>query len=498
MSGIDIGFTQGPKQVQSSRGLFACESPQANFTIGGSSLIKWKPGHYGVVYTPLHRYSGGTSPFSAYNIISPYVGTGANTGVQYSGVTGIALNAWWGYLESDTTQGVYNFGGNTSLAGTTPDIDQILSFCASNGKYFRLMLCLNGQWGASGSDAGNYLPNYMLGNSIYGAPDPGSSGLTGGGYGIAAGVGGGAVPNLTNANVVSVLQDLIGALATAYDSNPYFETFSIISTDTIGGYAGTALGSGSTFYTAIQSLYTYAKSVFLHTNVQVENGFGGIGQSNLTQWCFQNGILVGCSDTAGNTAFQNTYLTLPIGSIGSTSLTLSGNSWATSGGNWTANNNSATLNVRFNDGETRVVNFTYGSPTGTWTGALSGSPTTATCSYMPGLASQAIMVAFNMGGAGNNNWVPISPAPMTYSSLSMDIEPLDITGGSGLAYPTYFTPSDVCTAINNQYNAGHVYWWMMGGGYGPDGGITSADWATSVIPAIQANPIVNTAYPSIY
>jgi hypothetical protein len=454
-----------------------------------------------MIYTPIHRFTNNTgSGFYAWPVISPYFGTGANTGIQYSGVTGIGLGVWWGYLVSQTTPGVYNFNGNTSLIsgqGTITDLDNCLAQCQGLGKYFRLMLYLNGQ---SGSSAGNYIPNWILSNSSYGNADMGSSGISGNPpYGVSAGEGGGIVPNFLNANVMSALQNLIAALAAAYDNNPYFETFSIISTDTLGGYSGTTLGNGSAFCNAMQSLYAYCKSVFLHTNVQVENGFGGISQSNLTQWCFQNGVLVGCSDTAGNSSFQTNYQTLPIGSISSTSLTLTGNSWCTSGGNWTANNNSATLNVLFNDGETRSVNFTYGSNTATWTGALTGSPTTATCAFMPGLASQAIQTAFNLSVPGNNNWPSISPAPMTYSSLSMDIEPLDMTGaGAGSPYPTNFTPSDICVALNTQYNAGHAYWWMMGPGFGSDNGVSAADWASSVIPAIQANPIVNTAYPSVY
>ena len=464
-----------------------------------------------MVYSQIHRSSGNTA-FGAMNVIQPYIGTGANTGIQYSGVAGLGLTCFWGYLESALN--TYNFGNNTAVTGSTPDIDQTLTQLAALGKKFSLLLVLCG----SGWNDTRYIPTYLQTTATYGNCDPGSSGYTptSGVYGIAAGSAAAEVPNWNNANVMGRVQALIAALGqgvgftngfAGYDSNPTFDSIRIYSTDVLLGYAGTAIASnsGSVAWAAFQQILEWCLEYFPTTNVSIQGGFG-TRMTPLAVWMGPNGVLSGCSDTAGATMWSPTNQPLGLVTNGGS------NNWASP-----PSGTSGTMVDPFNGWEGRdyfagtypmqmqlpasgvvTATFSQNSTTVTFNRSVSESATTGTTvGPAPYVFANSMTTYLGIGGNWNNQWTPVSPALTTYSPSIMDIENQDLVGPKN-AFPDIFLPADICSSLNIYYNAAYAFWWMMGGSYGPDNGVSAGDWATSVIPAIQATPLINISYPSVY
>lgn len=502
MSGIDIGFTQGPQQIQCSRGLFSLEAPPATFTIGGSSAVKWFPGHYLNVNKQVNKDSG-SADYSAINLIQPYIGTGPNTGIQYTGVQGLSMMCYWGYLETGTL-GQYNFGGNTAPSGGVPDIDQILSQCAGMSPQRTFALCLN--LGNPDWDNDRYTPTYITTNSTYGAAQAGSSGNpTSGVYGVYATSQGGAsgAANFQNANVMARIKALILAIATAYDTNPLFAHFRLASTDIFGPAGGTY--SYSSVFSNYLEIAQYAQSVFLHTPVGVAWGFNIVQSYEVT--ATQALIMPGSSDISGATAWTATYMPLSYicnGGSGTWSSAPTGASGTLTGGYYfngyegTAVTGTYSCPMAFSDGTTVTASFTQGSSTVTWTpslGAATKSTTGTTVSFNPLWATTGTQTYLNYGGPSNNNWTPLGTPLYTYIQGAWDIEPEDLSGGAGAPYPGVFTPADICNALNNNLYGAFAFWWGLGGIYPSDNGYPTADWTTSVVPAIQAAPLTNTTYP---
>jgi len=288
-------------------------------------------------------------------------------------------------------------------------------------------------------------------------------------------------------------------MAAHWDNDPLFEGVFVWAWDVYGPAKGTSEFSNQLAYywPDLQTMLQNLKGAFKHTNAGMQVAFGPIGAANLTQWMVQSGLAIGSSDTAGASAWTpSSSFAMPFAptSAGTTSTTIMGSSWLSNPGG-TADA-TASLLAAFSDGETRTVNFALGSNVVSWTGGLTNAVGAGvTIAAAPGMLSQGVQTWMNLGGPGNNNWAPISPAPFTYTHAMFDVQGADITSGW---YPFGgFSISDIINAANSKYNISHLFVVHLV----PATGVPAAAvWTGSggVASVLATSSLINTSYPSIY
>jgi hypothetical protein len=130
-----------------------------------------------------------------------------------------------------------------------------------------------------------------------------------------------------------------------------------------------------------------------------------------------------------------------------------------------------------------------------------GAPawTSADHSYAPSNLSWGIQAWLGIQASGST-WTPPSPSLKTLGHAMMDIQGGDITTPSQV-YPQYgpYTPLQITQACNTQYGCSHAFWTYLTASDDYSGFTvpTEAQWP-NLLATIQANPLTNVSYPSVY
>jgi hypothetical protein len=442
------------------------------------ATVKWAPGYYVLTDT---QYEPG-KPFSQWQ---PELddAVAAKPTVQ-----GFALFTTWAGLEWKT-EANWQFGGGV---GSTFVIDQIASFCRTNG--LKLALVINPDVFNSGTpsapkldgDNGN-VPYYLLTDpATYGAGLYGNSSVTStGASGFWVQQTGGFGANLENANVQARLIAMLQHLGAVFDGDPVLEAVIFDAMDVMYPFTGTG-ATGQPYYTAVQNIMTSMKGAFPTTNVAIQVAWGGTPMQSFVEWMVTHGIMVSTSDTAGLTGFQpgSGPTATTAAAPGGTSATLSA-PWAHTTGDYA---------IAFSTGQEATARFTQSSTTVTWNPAVSGSPTHTieTAAYPPNLSDGVQAWMGTVAVAAGSSWSPPSPALMSYGTSFPLVEGGDFGGTN--PYGTPYAIGDIIDAANQKYQASHLYVSHMASN---QTNVTAAVWS-NVLPVLQANPLVNVAYPAVY
>jgi hypothetical protein len=449
-----------------------------NVSWAGAASINWNPGPYLLTYNqPLSVGSSvPTADISAAAACTP--------------CKGYAFWATWSFFEGGAggTQGNYTVGPSSVLG-------QIFTAVGNNNQ--KVIIQFNpDQFNATGLQAvgdGYTLPLYLTQNSSFGAANVGTSGVSvnpsypygwyeqqTGGYG-ANWVG--------NTNVYNALLATFQAIASQWDGDPRFEAIIVVADDVMYPYNGTGL-QGSTYFTQLTNLMLAIKSYFHHTNVVLQiAGQQSTASQQMVQTLVQAGVMMGASDTAGATAWNDTYTSVTFSSISGTTGTL-----ASPLAGWEAGN---TYTCKLSTGQTVQMTVSTSSPytAVTFSPAVTGSPSaTATISYAwPQLGPE--MMAWAGIQSAFSSWAPPSPALQTYSTSFMEAQEGDFSNTVGSpAFPTTFTAADMVQALNDNVTGGvgyHGSHFLMS--YG-----NSTAWAARLASYNGTSGLTNTGYPSVY
>jgi hypothetical protein len=278
---------------------------------------------------------------------------------------------------------------------------------------------------------------------------------------------------------------LLQHLGAVYDADPVLEAVIFDAMDVMYPYTGTG-ATGAPYYSAMQSLMAAMKAAFPTTNVAIQVAWGGTEMQSFVEWMVTHGIMVSTSDTAGLTGFQPgsgpaVTTTAPAAGMAGTLSS----AWSKTTGDYA---------IELSTGQEVTARLTNASTAITWSPAATGSPTTSikTSKYPPDLSDgiQAWMGVQSI--ASGSSWSPPTPPLVSYATSFPLVEGGDFGGTN--PYGTPFAIGDIIDAANERYQASHLYVTHFASG---QTSVEAALWS-NVLPVLQAKPLVNKGYPSVY
>jgi hypothetical protein len=454
------------------------EGATMNGDAARGATMKWTPGYYVLTDTQ----NGPGRPLSDWQ-------SELNDAVAAKPtVKGFALFTTWAGLEWKTKAN-WQFGGGAS---STFVVDQIASFCRTNG--LKLALVINPDVFNSGTpsapslsgDNGN-IPYYLLTDvATYGAGLYGNSGVAStGASGFWVQQTGGFSADFENTNVQARLIAMLQHLGTVFDADSVLETVIFDAMDVMYPFAGTG-ATGQPYYTAMQNIMTAMKAAFPTTNVAIQVAWGGTPMQSFVEWMVTHGIMVSTSDTAGLTGFQPgsgptvTTTAAPGGASGTLTTAWDGTT--------------GTYPIQFSTGQMATALLTKSSTTATWSPSVSGSPTSQieTSEYPPNLSDGIQAWMGVQAVAAGSNWSPPVPPLTSYGTSFPLVEGGDFGGTNPYGSP--YAIGNIVDAANEKYQASHLYVTHLAENQTT---VKAAVWS-NVLPVLQAKPLVNTGYPAVY
>lgn len=438
------------------------------------STIKWNPHHYMASFAVLE---GGDSVSKIQDELDDCIADAAI-------VDGIKVFATMALFE--TAFGVYDFSVTDAIIAQLSPTDQNLVVQLNFGVFNS-----NGSPSAPQTNNTFIIPNYILNNaSLYGAGLYGSSGVTPtGASGFYVQQTGAWCLNLMNAGCFGRIQALANAMGAHYNGNSRFEGIVICAWDVMSPYPGI---SPATYYSSIAAIGAAFVSAFPNTNIWAQLGSDSAGGANaqpLTQTLVQGRVMPGSSDVIGATGFNANYCALSPG----LSAAPRG-----SGGTFTSNYDRGTGStlLQFTTGQIVTANVVQFSDLIDWSPAVTGSPVAfgTTQAFAPSSLEFGIQAWLGISSPGSG-WTPPSTPLTSLGHAGLDIQSGDICSDAGnQVYPIICTPLDICSALNNLYNASHAFWVRL---TATETSLPQAQWQNLKL-VLAANPLTNTSYPSSY